>query len=174
MGGFAVLEPIVLYVRACCLLAVTMVDIVLPSLAFEDDAPDMMDMSDAESISDGVATDLHDVGDGADDDHEVFVVVHRGLDAVIEQMDALEAWEQANPNALDVGAVGGAQDREVAANAAEDVADELQFLSMLITALKLLSMLPTVLKLLRMPLTVLKLLNMLPMVVKLLGVLGCC
>ena len=99
-----------------------MADIVLPSLAFEDDAPDMMDMSDAESISDGVAADLHDVEEGGDDDDEV--LVHPGLDTVIEQIDALEAWEQADPNALDVGAVGGAEEREVAAYTADDVVDD--------------------------------------------------
>ena len=44
---------------------VTMADIVLPSLACDDDAPDMFDMADAESISEGDAADLLDVEEDA-------------------------------------------------------------------------------------------------------------
>ena len=68
----------------------------------------MLDMSDAESISDGDAADLLDVEEDADGDADAdgvvdaVVLVHPGLDAITEQMDALEAWEQADPNALGV------------------------------------------------------------------------
>ena len=49
-----------------------------PSIACDDDAPDMLDMSDAESISDGVPTDLLDVEEDVDDEEDAVVLMHKG------------------------------------------------------------------------------------------------
>ena len=46
-------------------IPVTMADIVLTTLACDDDAPHMFDMTHAESISDGNAADLLDVEEDA-------------------------------------------------------------------------------------------------------------
>ena len=54
--------------------------------------------------------------------------MHPGLDNVIEQMNALEAWEKADPNARDAGAVGAAN---AAADGAEVAADGAEWRSML-------------------------------------------
>ena len=59
-------------ITPCCpspallFVPVIMADTVLPSLLCDDDGPDMCDIADAESISDGDAADLLDVEEDVD------------------------------------------------------------------------------------------------------------